>query len=834
MRNLISYSSPGRLALAVSLFSLVAIFYSPKAMAAPTDMPNPTNFTAGSDIYLVASSAGSGNGLDAETSTVRFYFDNPTGNQIIITSGKDQCGRPSTGTGPDGVDPTNTTFRFYNVTPSGDIGISSMARSESNMSCGDYAMNVPALTGITLPGTSTVKYILEVRAANTASGTINAFKYRISQGAGIASYHAGSGDKFAIQDRNNWSGAPGARSNFSLPFAPSCNVTTPTQVSLRWFDDDYNQGNQASGLDIQVIERRPNGSGGFTDVQIFSGSGDTVFNGNNVSGSVNITVRPGNKYIWRWNDVSEYNGIQFQLPYDGYYYYESCIRVNNFTLTCDSLRFNVTTPTASVNLRAVLYRYNPATGADEAVASRNGFDNGVTQTFNEVGLYKGFATNQFKIHVQDYEESRAIVYRTDYQTNGPCVRLACGSVSFNPASPEPGAGFRATVSMNLVNSSGAATTVGSRGGSRPWYMYYQITPGVYPMTQIGSGTITSSTGSTISATSPVIVAPTAGSYTSTWNVRYTSGGPVVSPPGNCTSGFTSYNKAYPYFMGGDVRTGANISSIDSSSYLESACAVSGIGDVLTYNTGGPDHKGAGSQLGLQAKGGVVQFVSAAIRPIQPRKPTGLTFANSGVIGNFGGTSCAVSGWDTSQIDYYGDQRSSSIIGNTVGLGIKRVITINGDLIIDSNITYTGSDGGGWSSAANIPYLKFIVAGNILIANSVDRIDANLVALPVVGSEPNTGVIATCADSVAGDFYNQASSVVASCGTSRLSINGSILAKKLLLTRLIGTAGLANVNDPGAGAAELFNGSPDSWMVGDNSGTSGSFDYQYITSLPPVL
>jgi hypothetical protein len=153
----------------------------------------------------------------------------------------------------------------------------------------------------------------------------------------------------------------------------------------------------------------------------------------------------------------------------------------------------------------------------------------------------------------------------------------------------------------------------------------------------------------------------------------------------------------------------------------------------------------------------------------------------------------------------------SIGGGTIAKGKWLVINApTATVTITGSITY---DNANLSSINDIPQLV-IIAKNILIQNSVQNIDAWLVA---------SGNINTCSDVIETAPLNEAT-----CA-NRLTVNGPVVAAKLFLRRTFGAGIGATTGDP----AEVFNLRPDAylWAIARSS-ESGRIQTVYTQELPP--
>lgn len=205
-----------------------------------------------------------------------------------------------------------------------------------------------------------------------------------------------------------------------------------------------------------------------------------------------------------------------------------------------------------------------------------------------------------------------------------------------------------------------------------------------------------------------------------------------------------------------------------------------------------------------------------------------------------------------------DKGTVPISGNTVinipdpiPKGQRRLIVVDGDAYINSNIEYAGTNS--WANVSEIPNLTVIVKGNISIDPSVTRLDGIFIAQPRPGNQK--GEIFTCGDASGSVPLDQ---VVARC-RNKLTVNGSFVSKKTVFRRANGFLTCprfegsdtlldpsiceegehAPINEP-AGSnniAEVINFSPEAYLTPLNSSLETNLPFQKydsIKSLPPVL
>ena len=295
------------------------------------------------------------------------------------------------------------------------------------------------------------------------------------------------------------------------------------------------------------------------------------------------------------------------------------------------------------------------------------------------------------------------------------------------------------------------------------------------------------------------------------------------------------NLPYMSFQGGDVSAGGD--------FTGGVCSTPA-GINTNVNAAG---LGAGVEFAALAIGNISGFASARGHG----SANSLMFSNTTAPpGQFGGSHCikdyyssapaavtpgssiSVSGLTTGNVTYNGTfTLNGGTLGNdvTTGQGVRTGLYINGDLIIAGNIDYASAS---WPSLDDIPSLHIYVKGNIYIQENVTSINAMLVAQP--SATPNSGKIVTCAS---GTSPVPVAQLFARCGGAsgtRLTVRGALIANKVEFLRT--SDSLRNASgDGGANAAELVDLSPEFLLVAPISNSNVvPKDYQYFTTLPPVL
>ncbi len=272
------------------------------------------------------------------------------------------------------------------------------------------------------------------------------------------------------------------------------------------------------------------------------------------------------------------------------------------------------------------------------------------------------------------------------------------------------------------------------------------------------------------------------------------------------------------------------------------------------NISGAPYKGASTTLASLSRGQIIGFGSAQLTP--SILPTELAFSSIGsgtskdspsLGGNFGAAPClndatqaaspsSVTGtltFDASTVSTnYFSNAALTIAGGTIPTGKKITVFVKGNAYISGDIKYSSPTI--WSSSADMPSLILRVEGNIYIANSVSQLDGLYIAKP--SSTTTGGAIYTCSTAI-----NTPSNNFNTCKL-QLIVNGIFIANKINLLRTFGS--LRDVapncqqgNSENTCAGEVFKLSPEIYLNGttmDSSISTGSYKYDAITSLPPIL
>lgn len=307
----------------------------------------------------------------------------------------------------------------------------------------------------------------------------------------------------------------------------------------------------------------------------------------------------------------------------------------------------------------------------------------------------------------------------------------------------------------------------------------------------------------------------------------TYGGTATSPTFVASGCQSPYLRVY----GGDVLAGAAID--------RPVCTVNPSAQIRTFNRGPSQGygAGAGTQLAAHATGAITEFTSAAMRspltsPV-PNPPRGLSFSNT--IGTYGGS---FGGSAPCLPDYWANAnniQSSYSIGpgvRTIPRGSRQVVYVDSssDVNIRGNIEF--ADVGLWSSMSDIPAFYLIVRGsNIMIENVVSRIDGVFIALP--DEFGNGGKIYTCARD--GGIAVEANRILEVCN-NKLTINGAFVAKQVKFLRANNSVTEATPYELRGSPtiAEVFNYSPENWLVTPDISPPKPDELDSLTTLSPIL
>lgn len=862
----------------VLLWLLLLMHVSPTIHAA-TILPDPADDTSGGEMKMVVSNynAARNNRLEAPVSVVKLFIPLGQSGWFRIHGGGN-C-NPGDTLWDGGMFGVDTTFEFYATDGNENQTTLIGGRTNFDTGCGihDVPLGSSQTSASTIPGHQNYGVII-IRATGhiVNSGNINGFTYQTLIPGSLLSYYAGSGDRFAVIERDG--SMNGERHNITFKFAPNCNLTSPVIRQLRWFDDDWGTAYQPTDWYFTVL-REYNPEGGLVLEQTILPD-----RGENVAGSANFTVRPGNKYTWTWYGVSDSNGVQFQLPYDSINFDLNCLNGNldgAANVSCELVGWAFDFTNASKYLDVHVY-YNGAAGAPGATgiaySAETGTLNGTTglgpvpsgpgkyqiQHRPDVGAaYPGAGNwHGFRIPVPaSFRNSTAFVYAIGVNYNRfvgqvalNCTSPATASCTVTVSSPgtfEVGERFNVTVTVNRTGSANDQPSINytGSGGATAAGLYFTPGSGLGGMPAVTTnqnyGTVAPRSSGYVTINN--VYSDTPNSYTVSAELRLPSG--TITCNRTVNIGNKSYLKAY----GGEIMTGGVIGG-------SGACSPgSGRGGIhaWTRDVGGGQYVGASTQLTITSLLRVNEFYSASHGP--STRPKGLTIANrDSTDGNstYGGGSglgrCTTDyisetttapinelpAWNgTSSIGAGNRQYRLSgniITGTNIALGTQAAVYRQGDVVIRGNITYASNGTGDWSQH---PYFVLIATGDIYITSNVTNLNGLFIS--------QGGTIYTCASHPDGTRVNS-NNVYASC-QNQLTVNGGLIANDIRYLRMRGTLrdAVANESYSSSNIAEVIRYTPEMYLApsplrrpesssgGGGAGPDSTGKYQAIKSLPPV-
>ena len=556
------------------------------------------------------------------------------------------------------------------------------------------------------------------------------------------------------------------QSTIKFTFSPSCNFNDATPNPGDWNNFlrwyDADVGQSDQQFGILGFTLRDNTAG----TNVLSENAIQNDLGGNGPGSyrvVGVHFISGHKYTWTWTGVDRQNGIQFWLPFSEI----------NSNITCPSATPSPTpkpTPTPAPT---------------------------------------------------------------------PSPTPTCGSISTNPGAPEAGVSFVPSASYTFSGGPAPAAPTSAKltiNGTGFNQTYTYPPPGQLDYSPSGTtGTLSVPSGVTIGQ---------AGSYNVT--VTITAYGTTKA----CNGTISVYSKPYLSVNGGDVSAGGGVVTVSSSTFKPVAspsCAINNGAQIASWNkrntsasAGGTVYDGAGTSVAGFALSDITDFSSGQA---SVATPIGLSFANNSVgagttvkndpqSGQFGGQFGAAPGCDPTIVNTA--LSTGNILPNAAaapgasgaftisgGVGSNNIYVLKGaNVVINNDITDAGGSNPSWADVPSIPHFQLVVlGGSIYIGPNVHNLDGLYYAAP--DSNGIGGEIYTCAN---GTTPVAKTSLSANCSQD-LTVNGSLMAKRLYLLRTAGT-----LNDaPNGAAAETINYSPEVWIT-----TGGSSKDDAYTSLPPVL
>ncbi|HVX58599.1 MAG TPA: hypothetical protein VG964_02585 [Candidatus Saccharimonadales bacterium] len=181
----------------------------------------------------------------------------------------------------------------------------------------------------------------------------------------------------------------------------------------------------------------------------------------------------------------------------------------------------------------------------------------------------------------------------------------------------------------------------------------------------------------------------------------------------------------------------------------------------------------------------------------------------------------------------------TLINQDVNIRNGRSVTVyvNGNVYINHNITYT------LNTVDDVPKFALVVKGSIYIDPAVSELDGLYIAQPA-GTDltADDGDIWTCHGANSDQVLYSYPAFIAACA-SKLTVNGSLVAKQVNLTRDNGNISSATTSEDALSAAqgsnnigEVINYMPTMVIGGPffNPETVNNYKVESLISLPPVF
>lgn len=542
------------------------------------------------------------------------------------------------------------------------------------------------------------------------------------------------------------------------------------------------------------------------------------------------------------------------------------------TASCTGTTVSITMTTSDADGGNVTATITSITGGPPGVAlpspSAKTVSAGSNADFTTTGIQNGL-TYTVNGNVTDPGGASSGNKTFDFKCDLPPPTISCSSISIDNGSIVAGTGSF-TVSVTVARNQDALSpdiatiSVSGNVASSP-NVPLSGSSGVFAR---GSGT------RTITLAPANITLNSAGIYdvsatiSATWSggaVGATSPGSLVCPVSNVRNSFLPYFKV----DGEDVKVGGDFFNSATNS-----CATTARGSIFAYSSDGgaspTDFRGASTQFAAFARNSIEGFytkdasangTNGAVLSFANSVNTSSTTSDFG--GRLGGTSLCIDDYFTSaqkpglvtvagpRVETTGslvaianpdsDQvmvNGDLTISGGLGSGVRLAVFVNGDVYINGNIS---APAGNYGNASSIPFLGLFVRGNIYISSAVTQIDGFIVAQPSINTATNTfnptsGVIYTCATGLRAPLLETSAPnseiwANADCRTRQLTFNGYVVARRLKLLRALGHLDTAPYN---ATPAEVFNATPELFLVDELPINSITGRYESAASLPPIL
>lgn len=274
-------------------------------------------------------------------------------------------------------------------------------------------------------------------------------------------------------------------------------------------------------------------------------------------------------------------------------------------------------------------------------------------------------------------------------------------------------------------------------------------------------------------------------------------------------------RPYTTFYNGDAQAGASFDCTVSSTANGN---ISAFGDTAAGT-------GSGSQIGAFAPG-IIEGFSTAQRSGAPGSLTLDSLGSGFCMPDYAAI------FDMPAVQPEIITGPHTVAATNWGAGARKDILVRGDVYISGNITFDTSVA--WNYGTIPSFRLIVLGGNIYVDPSVTLLDGLYAAIP--DGLGNGGYIFTCASS-SGPLTN--AQVAGQCG-NRLTVTGAMAAKQVKLLRTYGDAATstnAGDQDPYGAAnrsSERFIFSPELWLPRQASVPPAGYQFDAISSLPPVL